>query len=324
MIHRIFGQFSCSRSTQYVCLPAIAVVLLSATVMAAPEIAPQGAVSRPDGDGSDGAKAVKAFLTKTYPKQGWAKGPTPVDSDAIRKAYSTRKFYYVFSSSYPVARSGRISAMVGIGKDAKPVLVRTPADFSAGLAAIKTADDARTAAAAVLSLVMTWRGPISVTAKEITAKKTADGGWKCAAKRGVPKPGPGGIGVAPRGGLYFYADFGADGKCTRVQIDDRSPRPICIGGLFWRVNSPQDMSVELGQAQRAGLLTASVKPDSIAAKAGLQSGDMIVSFGDKPLPSDDTIGQLRQVVYALKQQGGIQRPIAVRRDGRFVTLTLRW
>ena len=84
------------------------------------------------------------------------------------------------------------------------------------------------------------------------------------------------------------------------------------------------MSAEFGQAQRAGLLTASVETDSFAAKAGLLPGDIIVSFGGEPLQSDDTIQQLRHIVYALKQQGGIQRSIVVQRDGRFVKLTLRW
>jgi membrane-associated protease RseP (regulator of RpoE activity) len=173
-----------------------------------------------------------------------------------------------------------------------------------------------------LSLVMTWRGPLAVTAEEISAKKTAGGGWKCTATRGVPKPaeGPDGIGS----GIYFYADFSAEGKCTRAEIDDRNPRPICIGALFWPVSLPQDAYAKLGFARGGGLLTASVEPDSIAARAGLQAGDTIIAFADKPLPVEDTIQQMRQVVYPLKQRGNAQRSLIVLRDGRQVRLTLRW
>ena len=73
-----------------------------------------------------------------------------------------------------------------------------------------------------------------------------------------------------------------------------------------------------------GLLTASVEPDSIAAKAGLTQGDLIVSQSDRPLPADDTIQRVRHIVFPLKQRANVECPIVVVRNARLVRLVLRW
>jgi len=106
-------------------------------------------------------------------------------------------------------------------------------------------------------------------------------------------------------------------------LRDQTPLPICIGGLFRAVAAPPGL-VAGNQPAVIGLLVDSVEADSIAQKAGLQKGDLIIGFDGQPLPSQDTIQQMRQTVYALKQQKGVSRLVTVVRDGPTLSLTLAW
>jgi len=259
-------------------------------------------------------EAVKKFLAAKYPGMTWGRGPARMQDAAIDAAYLDVRFYYVFSPQYPVARAGQVSAMMRLEKDGKVTQVSAPQDYSAGLMKIGNADDAKTAAAAVMSLTFGPFGPVPVEAKEVDAR--ADGkGWTCTAAQGAG---------GPRGrGTTFRVVFDANGRCTEATHKYSGPLPICIGGLFRPVAAPSGIA---GLAHEIGgaLEVDSVDKDSIAERAGLKPGDLIVSFGGRPLPSRDVIQQMRQVVYALKQQGNVSRAIRVVRDGELVDLTLRW
>jgi hypothetical protein len=234
--------------------------------------------------------------------------------EAIDAAYSNARFYYVFSPQYPIARAGQVSAMVRIDKDGKVAQLSAPQDYSAGLMTISDARDARTAAAAIMSLTFGPFGPMPVDAKEVEAKPDGKG-WSCTARAGK---------VGPRGQPHvFRVSFDANGRCTEATHKFTGPLPICIGGLFIPVTVPSGVA-GLAYKIGGGLETVSVESGSIADRAGLRCGDIIVSFGGLPLPRHDVIQEMRQKVYPLKQQGNVLRPIDILRDGETIQLTLRW
>ena len=107
-------------------------------------------------------EAVKKFLATKHAGETWGRGPTRIRGEAIDAAYSSARFYYVFSPQYPIARAGQISAMLRIGKDGTVTQLSAPQDYNDGLMKIGAADDAKTAAAAVMSLTFGPFGPMPV------------------------------------------------------------------------------------------------------------------------------------------------------------------
>jgi membrane-associated protease RseP (regulator of RpoE activity) len=165
-----------------------------------------------------------------------------------------------------------------------------------------------------MSLTFGPFGPVAVAAKEVDAKPDGNA-WTCTVAQGAG---------GPRGrGTTFRVVFDAHGRCSEATHKYNGPLPICIGGLFRPVATPSGMA-GLGHDISGILEVDSVDKNSIAERAGLKSGDLIVSFDGRPLPSRDVIQQMRQVVYVLKQQGNVARSIRVVRNGELVDLTLRW
>jgi hypothetical protein len=260
-------------------------------------------------------RAVEAYLAKRFPQMQWQRGPVRVKDAAVATAYPDSRFYYVFSPQYPVARANQVSAMLRIDRQGTVTQVAAPADYGEGLMKIAGAADAKTAAAAVMSLTFGPFGPVSVTADEVQVKAEGNG-WVCTVMKG--KAG-GGRGAATE----FRVAFDGDGKCTAAGHRFKGPLPICIGAMFWGVDAPR-ADARIGHEIGGALEVASVEPDSIAARAGLRPGDILVSFAGGPLPRGDTIQRMRQIVYPLKQQGGVARPVKVLRGGEVADLTLRW
>jgi hypothetical protein len=118
----------------------------------------------------DDLKTFKEYLEKTHKDKKWGSGPARLDSKEIRKAYPDRRFYYVFSSpplppGAPLPelierhrramadfQKNYISVTVSLDKDGVRPLTAGVEDLARGLTAVQSDEDARVAAAAVLSV----------------------------------------------------------------------------------------------------------------------------------------------------------------------------
>jgi hypothetical protein len=173
--------------------------------------------------------AFKAYLAKNHPKKKWQTGPLRLDSAEIRKAYGRRRFYFVFSSpplppgaanpeilrryeeKVQEFQKNAISLTVAIEDKDKISPLSKPADFSPGLMKVKTDADAKTAAAAILSLYGSGRvSPGIVAAKEVTVTKN-DMGWSCR--------------VVKKLAFQGTVTFDAKGKCVSVSKIFTGPLP---------------------------------------------------------------------------------------------------
>jgi hypothetical protein len=268
---------------------------------------PPAMVSHAAADEDQDIEAVKKFLGEKSPGDTWQRGPTRWRNGAINTAYPTSRFYYVFSPQYPVARAGQISTMVRIDRDGTLARVDAaqPDSFNAGLTKL---DRKELAAAAIMSLTFGPFGPVAVAPGDVRVMLKAGKGKSCS---------------ATVGSNTFEVDFDGEGRCTSAVHRYRGPLPICLGGLFLPVTVPQEVP-GIGHRVEGALEVVSTEPGSIAQRAGLRPGDIMVSFAGRPLPGEDTIQQMRQIVYPLKQEGGAARPVKVLRDGRVLELTVRW
>lgn len=79
----------------------------------------------------------------------------------------------------------------------------------------------------------------------------------------------------------------------------------------------EDIADSLGMDEAKGALVADVTPDGPAEEAGIEVGDVITRFDDKPV---DTVRQLPRVVA--ETPIGAEVPVVVNRRGERVTLTL--
>jgi hypothetical protein len=145
-------------------------------------------------------EAFRAFLKEAHVGKKWLEGPTRLDSPSIKAAYGDRRFYFVFSRPplMPGVNAGinikaykerleefsnkHISLVVRI-EEGKVVPLTRAADYNAGLMAVASDDDARTAAAAILSLYG-WdhASPGVVDPKEVQVTR-GEKGWSCQAQR---------------------------------------------------------------------------------------------------------------------------------------------
>ena len=177
----------------------------------------------------DGLNAFQAYLKDHYADQKWQTGPDRLDAPAVRAAYGKQRFYYVFSApplppganipSLQEAfrrrmeefRKTYISLTARVDEDGKVVPLVQAADFNAGLMKVAGDDDARTAAAAILSLYGQDRvGPGAVDPKEVLVTR-GDKGWSCQVQR--PNAFQGAV------------TFDADGQCTAVSKTYTGPLP---------------------------------------------------------------------------------------------------
>lgn len=254
----------------------------------------------------DGA-AVQKFLKEKYPNDTWGRGPTRLSSKPIEAAYPQARFYFIFSPQYPVSREGQISAVVQIDGEGATRRMENPKDYNQGLMGVANEGDAKTAAAAIMSLMLGPMGPQDVATDDVKVV-AAGGGWTATATK-------------PQG--RWEVAFDGQGQCTASSYKHTAPLPICIGGLFRVTAVPQGVSVG-GESAAAGLLVDSVELSSIAELAGLQKGDLVIGFDGRPLPNSDTIQQMRQTVFALKQQKGVSRKVTLIRNGQIMTAILKW
>jgi len=131
----------------------------------------------------------------------WDGTPTRIESEEIRRAYGDRRFYFTFKAAPlpPGAQLPRLieeykQAMqeyqkhslritVGIDTKQRADTFRTAQDFNLGLMPVKTDDDARIAAAAILSLMGDDQvHPGAISAREVSVTRNQSG-WTCLVTR---------------------------------------------------------------------------------------------------------------------------------------------
>jgi hypothetical protein len=157
-----------------------------------------------------------AFLMENKLDGTWQRGdPFRRDTDAVRRAYAGYRAYFTFSQkplggrprAYQDAlaeyQKNSLSIAVLI-KDGKVTVLKKPEDFNTGLRPIKTEEDARIAAAAIVSLLPAGElGPNVMDANNV--KATQEKGWVCTCRVG-------------RGAVSGEATvtFDDNGRCTSI------------------------------------------------------------------------------------------------------------
>ncbi|MDQ6808571.1 MAG: hypothetical protein M3Z64_03985 [Verrucomicrobiota bacterium] len=161
----------------------------------------------------------------------WTGEATPITSAEIRAAYPTLRFYYTFK--HPPAPPGApmpdlleahqraienyqqhsLRLTVGIDEGEHVYPFRSPEDFNVGSRPVKSDEDARTAAAAILSLMGTEQvSPGVISAQEVSATKS-EAGWRCQ------------ISQKPQG-VQGEVTFDLAGRCTSANKSLNYSRPI--------------------------------------------------------------------------------------------------
>lgn len=174
-------------------------------------------------------EAVKGYLKEKYPAKKWQYGPKQLASTEITKAYGDRDSFYFVHSSPPLPpgaplpelikayqekvqdyQKNYISAVVRIDAEGK-IHPLPAAALKTGLMAVKTEEDARIAAAAVLSLTGDGRtAPGPVQAKEVQVTRKGEG-WSCQVTR--------------QNNFQGTVEFDAKGQLTKVTKVSIAPLP---------------------------------------------------------------------------------------------------
>jgi len=172
--------------------------------------------------------AFKSFVEKEHPGKKWSSGPSRLSSREIEKAYPDRQFFYVHSS--PPKPPGAalpelieahkrrmadfnqnyisVTASVSGGKFTR--LTGKPEEYNAGLMKVKTDDDAKLAAAAILTLHPDPEiVPSPVLVIDVKATKT-ETGWTCSLKSNKTQG---------------TVEFDTNGKCVVVTRSTMVPPP---------------------------------------------------------------------------------------------------
>lgn len=177
----------------------------------------------------EGLEAFRVYLQKEYPGKKWQAGPTRLDSPALRLAYRGQRLYFVHSSqplppganikairdAYRLRvediRTNYVSLAVRIDEKGRVVPLLKPQDYDGGLSKVAGDEDARTAAAAILSLHgCNHVARAAVDSKDVAVKKT-DKGWSCSYRGKGPFRGT--------------VTFDAEGKCTATSKSYAGPYP---------------------------------------------------------------------------------------------------
>ena len=82
-------------------------------------------------------------------------------------------------------------------------------------------------------------------------------------------------------------------------------------------NVSSDLAKELGLPYSQGALVREVLPESSAAKAGIQAGDVIIQFNNKPIEDASALS-----LEAGMAGVGTKVPVKVFRDGKSLTLSV--
>jgi hypothetical protein len=174
-----------------------------------------------------GLELFQAYLKKEHPDKKWQKGPSRLEFPAIRMAYGDLRLYVVYSSP-PLApggarvskaqevyrrevediRTNYISVLARIDEKGQVIPLQSAQDYNSGLMKITGDDNARTAAAAILSLQRCNHvAPAAVDPGDVAVTRS-DKGWSCQVN-----------GKTFRGTVTFDAD----GKCTAVSKSYAGP-----------------------------------------------------------------------------------------------------
>ena len=153
---------------------------------------------------STSAQDLAAFqdhLVKSQLASRWEGAPNRIESEELRRAYSDRRFYFTFKAA-PLPPGAQLPKLiekydqalqeyqkhalritVGIDEKQHADTFRTAQDFNLGLMPVKTDDDARIAAAAILSLIGNDQVyPVVISAREVNVMRT-ESGWTCRVTR---------------------------------------------------------------------------------------------------------------------------------------------
>ena len=169
------------------------------------------------------------YMEGSKPGKKWQSGPTLMDSEEIRRAYGQARFYSVYSSppmppgaplpellqefekQTEVYQKQFISMTVRIDGQENAASLYAAEDYNQGLMRVASDDDARIAAAAILSVYCAEGvGPGIVSAKEVTVTKS-ENGWSCSVFREN----------AFRGAVVFDKD----GKVVSMKKEYAGPLP---------------------------------------------------------------------------------------------------
>jgi hypothetical protein len=144
---------------------------------------------------------LRSYMEEVKPGKKWQTGPTLMDSEEIRMAYGKARFYSVYSSpplppgaplpelleeykqKMDAHQNQFVSMTLKVDEQETMAPLYGAVDYNQGLMRVATDDDARIAAAAILSLYSSGRvGPVIVSAKEVTVTRS-DEGWSCSVFR---------------------------------------------------------------------------------------------------------------------------------------------
>jgi hypothetical protein len=122
-------------------------------------------------------KAIKKFADMF--KKTWESGPTRLTNKAIEKAYPGYRFYYVFSSrAARKADKSKTAQVFQLTEEGQASFLSQ----DRGLMKIRDVNDAKVAAAAVMSLSLGFDVPIAVDANDVQASHNQQG-WRCKANK---------------------------------------------------------------------------------------------------------------------------------------------
>lgn len=109
----------------------------------------------------------------------------------------------------------------------------------------------------------------------------------------------------------MVGDAGAT-AIARIEEMARRPRPVMLGVTVGPVGDPE--------GREDGVQVMAVTPGSAADQAGIRSGDVLVSLGERQLDWSDDTSPVNKLLEALRElEPGTQFPLSYRRDGRVVT-----
>src|SRR5262249_49610316 len=115
-------------------------------------------------------EAIKAYLAKNHPGKKWHEGPLPLDAPAVREAFGKRRFYAVvsnpplppgaflpdlverFKKQSEDFRKNYITVLVFVDAEGAITPIKTSTDYNAILNKVAGDQDAKTAAAAILTV----------------------------------------------------------------------------------------------------------------------------------------------------------------------------
>jgi hypothetical protein len=178
-------------------------------------------------ENGEGAKQLKAdcaafqdYLKAEKLTARWQGDPTPLNTEEIRKAYGGRRVYFTYQApplppgaflpelierhrrAMEEYRKHSLRIAVLIDGD-KVTAMRKPEDFNTALMAVTSDDEARLAAAAILSMMDAGHvAPGRINASEVKVESSGKG-WTCTYSKPMSVDGK--------------VTFNADGKCTAAE-----------------------------------------------------------------------------------------------------------